>query len=246
MLKKLAIGLAVLLTLLAGGAWYLFSNLDSFVKTAIQTYGTEATKSAVVVDDVKLSLGTGSGTIAGLVVANPQGFAQPNAISVRSITLALDPNSVSGNGPVVIKTVDIAQPQVTFEVGTNGSNLLTIKNNVTEYARNELARLGNQPPPRKLSISDLAVTHGQVTVTAPQLNKTFTIPLPDLHLHDVGGQSGASPAQLGSEVLSAITGDAIKAGTDAIASQLGANAAKLIPGNLSGAQIPPLKSLFGN
>ena len=46
MMKKIAIGLVVLLGLIAGGVWYLFSNLDSFVKTAIQTYGSQATQSS--------------------------------------------------------------------------------------------------------------------------------------------------------------------------------------------------------
>ena len=75
-MKKIALGaLLVLLLIIGGSVYFLLSNLDGLVKTAIETYGSEATKTAVSVSSVKIVLQDGSGSIQGLTVGNPKGFA---------------------------------------------------------------------------------------------------------------------------------------------------------------------------
>ena len=59
MLKKILIGLGVVVLLLAAGAWFGFSNLDRIVRAAVEKYGTLAAQTEVKLDRVHLSITTG-------------------------------------------------------------------------------------------------------------------------------------------------------------------------------------------
>jgi hypothetical protein len=226
MLKKIGIGVVVLLIIIAGVGYYLFSNLDSYIKAAIEKYGSQATQASVTLDSVVVSLTTGEGGMVGLNVGNPKGFATPHAITVGAITLKLDTSTVTGSGPIVIKEIDIDKPQVTYEIGnTGGSNLDAIQKNTEAFAGSSG---GNSAPTagggqeRKLIINDLYVRDGQIGVSATVLQgKAVNAPLPTIHLTDIGKNSnGATAAQVANQVLGAITSEAAKVGSSALTSSL--------------------------
>ena len=74
-MKKIILGLfLVILIAIAGGLYYVLSNLDALVEAAIEKHGSEATQTAVLVDSVKIDLASGAGGISGLTIANPKGF----------------------------------------------------------------------------------------------------------------------------------------------------------------------------
>ncbi len=77
MLKKIAIALVVLVVLIAGVTYYFLSNLDGYIKTAMEKYGSEATQAEVKVGGVKIGLKDGSGQITNLTIGNPKGFTTP-------------------------------------------------------------------------------------------------------------------------------------------------------------------------
>lgn len=232
MLKKIAIGVVVLLLVIAGGAYYLFSNLDSIIKAAIEKYGTAATQAEVKLDNVKLSITSGEGALNGLTVGNPKGFTTPRALSLGSISVKLDTSSVSGNGPIVIKEIDIDKPDVTYEVANSGdSNLQAIEKNAMAYggasggggsASSGGSSGGGQE--RKLVINDLYIRDGQIGISQALLQgKTLSAPLPTIHLTNIGkDKGGASPAQVAEQVLASITTTASKVANGELTKQLGA------------------------
>ena len=115
-MKKVVLGaILVLLITIGFGVYYLLSNLDSLVKSAIETYGSEATQTSVRVDNVKIVLQDGSGTIRGLTIGNPKGFATPNAFSLGEIATQIDLKSLSEDVPV-IEHITIRAPEVFFEL----------------------------------------------------------------------------------------------------------------------------------
>ncbi len=244
MLKKIGIGVVVLLIVIAGGFYYLYSNLDAYIKAAIEKYGSEATQASVTLDKVTISITSGEGGLTGLVVGNPKGFATPRAITVGSIVLKLDTSTVTGSGPIVIKEIDIDKPQVTYEVGNSGtSNLSTIQNNAQAYAGggggSTTASGGQQ---RKLIINDLYVRDGQIGISATVLQgKTLNAPLPTIHLTNIGKSSnGATAGQVASDILGAITSEAAKVGS----SQLAQSITSSVTGAGQGAT-GAIKGLFG-
>src|SRR5271169_6599360 len=103
-MKKLALrlGLAVLvLLILAILVIGLF--LDAAVRRGIITVGPMLTKVDIQLKSVSLSLLSGSGTLKGLVVGNPEGYKSPSSIQVGSATLALQPMSILAD-KIVIKS----------------------------------------------------------------------------------------------------------------------------------------------
>ena len=243
MWKKLGITLAVLLLLIAGAAYYLFSNLNSLIKAAIEKYGSAATQTEVSVDSVHLSLTSGTGSISGISIGNPAGFSSNQALTLGQAAVQVDTSSIAGNGPIVIDNVTIAQPHVIYEVKGlgDGSNLQTIQHNVQAYAGGGGAQPASQQqggsPGRKEIIKELYVTGGQISVAAPALSgRSLTVPLPEIHLTNIGQNSGgATAAEIANQVLGAITSEATKAGSSALEQQLRATAAGALQGAATGA-----------
>lgn len=226
MLKKVLIGIAALVVVLVvavgGGLYYVYSNLDSIVKAAIESYGGDATQTKVSVKEVKLSLTSGEGTISGLIVGNPKGFSTPESLSLGSVSVKVDTGSVTKmasdpKAPVVIKEVAINAPSITYERGASAGNLETIQQNVTRYAGVDQSKSAAKPAAGgkeepKFIIENLYVRDGKIAISHSALQgKTLSSGLPTIHLKDIGkDKGGASPAEIADKVLGAITQQASK------------------------------------
>ena len=231
MIKKILIGVVVLLVIAAGGAYYLYSNLGSIIKAAIENYGSQATQSQVKVNDVKLSLTSGEGAISGLSIANPKGFSAANAFALGLVSLKVDPASATKN-PVVIKEIIIDKPQIAYEMAAQGgSNLQTIQNNVNAFAK-KMGGGGDTPakqpdaaskePERKLIIESLSVRNGQIAASHAALKgEKISVALPTINLTNIGkAKGGATPAEVANEVISAISQQAQKVATSELQKKL--------------------------
>jgi len=208
---------AVILILVAIGAYYLFSSLDAIVKAAVEKYGSEMTRAAVKLNDVEIEIASGKGTLRGLSVGNPSGFKSERALSLGEISLQLDVGTVTKN-TVVIKEISIAAPEVTYEFSLKGSNLDALKRNVDAYSgegkeKSKAAGGEKGGEGKKLVIEHLYVRNGKVNISAPELQgKTASVALPDIHLTDIGKKSGGATAgEVGEQVLGAFSRGAARA-----------------------------------
>jgi hypothetical protein len=237
MLKKLVIGLLILIVIVAAGAWYTFSNLDHFIKVAIEKYGTAATQADVSLSSVTLSLTSGQGSLNGLSVGNPKGFSSAKSLSLGSVSVQVDTSSLRGNGPIVIREIDIEKPEVSYEIANDGSsNLQTISRNTQNYAKAMSSGHAASSAPastpenanakaeqgRKMIITDLIIRNGQVGVSQAMFSgKSLSAPLPAIHLTNIGKSSGgATAAQIAEEVLGTVTQEAAKVASSQFAGQL--------------------------
>ena len=214
-MKRILLGIALVLAIAVGGAlYYLLSTLDSLVKSAIETYGSEMTGTAVRVDSVRIELAAGKGTIRGLTIANPAGFSTAHAFTLGEITLDIDPRSVTGD-PVVIDEIAIRAPQVTYEMNAMAqSNLVVINNNLSAYsvgAGSSDAAASDGAAEIHLSIKRFVFEKGQVAAhTSAVGGKDGSLSLPPLRMNDLGGKQGLTGAELGKKVLSAYTTQVVK------------------------------------
>lgn len=226
MLKKILIGVAALVVVLVvavgGGLYYLYSNLDAIVKTAIESYGGDATQTKVSVKDVKLSLTSGEGSMSGLLVGNPKGFSTPESLSLGSVSMKVDTSGItvfppSVKFPVIVKEVVINAPAITYERGASTGNLETIQQNVTKYAGMDQSKPAAKPASGgkedpKFIIENLYVRDGKIAISHSALQgKTLSSGLPTIHLKDIGkDKGGASPAEIADKVIGAITQQAAR------------------------------------
>ncbi len=209
----------VVLIVLAVVAVVLF--LDSGIKKGVETVGPMLTKTPVKLNSVSVSLLSGAGKISGLNVGNPEGYKAPSAIQVGTAELALQPRSLFAD-KVIIKTINVQGPEITFETDLKGNNLSKILSNVEE------ASGGNTPAAKpetqakaskKLQVDNFVITGGKIHVSVTALGgKSATVPLPDIRLTDLGtGPDGITAAELTKRVLQEIEKNAVKAASGAVA-----------------------------
>jgi hypothetical protein len=206
-----------LIVVIAIVLFFVVSSLDSIIKTAVEKYGSEVTQVEVRLDKAKVSITSGEGSLRGLTVGNPEGFKTDSAFSLGEISVVLDVGTVTQN-PIVIKEIVITAPEVTYELGSGGSNIDVIQRNVNAYGgtgkgKAKAAPKGDDQEGRKLIIQNLYVKKGIVNVSAAMLKgKKLSAALPDIHLKDIGKQKGgADPSEVVEKLVRAISQSSVKA-----------------------------------
>lgn len=245
-MKKVLMGFGVVLLLIVGGVIFLYSNLGDVIKEAIQRFGSEATQAVVIVDNVDLDVTNGKTALRGFVVGNPAGFNSDSSFELGNIAVQVDTSSLDAD-TIIINTVQIDGPTVTYELGDNGANVDAIKRNVDTYAKQFSSGDGaasssqESGPQKKIIIERLTITDGRVNVSAPFLGgKSVGTSLPTITLTDIGKDSGgANPADVIKRVIDEMTkgvGGAIAGlNLDDMAKQARAKAKEAIDQATSGA-----------
>ncbi|WNK01418.1 hypothetical protein L2D14_08280 [Thalassospiraceae bacterium LMO-JJ14] len=261
-MKKVFIGVGVVVVLLVAGGIYLYSNLGGIIKSAVETYGSEATKAEVTLNSVDLDATSGKAALNKLSVGNPSGFKTPSAFELGAIAVQIDTSTLNSD-PIVINSVLIDGPKITYELANGGSNIDAIKANVDAYAKkigggDSSASSSSEGEGPKIIIEKLTITGGEVNVSASFLDgKSLGSKLPTLTLTDIGkDDGGASPADVIKQVIDKMTagvGSAVSGlNLDDLAKGAGEEAKKLMEGASEGASDTmgeagkKLKGLLGN
>lgn len=126
---RLVIGLFVLL-LLAGIAAGFF--LDSLARQAIERGGTHALGVETRLESASLGLFSGKFALAGLAVANPPGFAQPDFFALRSTELEL-PLSTLLEPRITIPSLVLEGITLDLERNASGTNYGLILDNLKRF-----------------------------------------------------------------------------------------------------------------
>ena len=210
--SKVILGVVVVLVLLvAGGTWFLYSNLDRLVAGIIEREGSEATQTDVEVGSVSIDLQSGSAGIARLAVANPDGFSDQPAIALQDFAIELDPLAVTAD-PLVIERVHVSGAQLLVEQDGMRNNLETILASVQRLAG------GDEPRDtgRKLIIERFELTDARATLIVPQLDEERQVRMPEVVLTDIGrATNGATAAALAKQLLTPIIGMALESAAEA-------------------------------
>ena len=195
--------LIILVVVIAGGVYYLFSNLDNIVKAAIEKYGSETTHTAVVVENVRIKLADGSATINGLTITNPPGFSLTHAFSLGEITTTINLDETS-NELIAIDLINIAAPEVFYEINAERKGSLNpLKHNIGSSrtgvpAESVPSPSGSHGSPLKLNISRFVLKDAKLhALVVPLNNKTYDLQLPALQLSNLKG----TPEQISRQIL---------------------------------------------
>ncbi len=213
----------LLLILIAVAATVVVMNLGRIVKSGVEVYGPRITKVSVTVDQVNIGLLTASAEVKNLVVGNPSGYKSPQAISVGDVSVGVDPSTIFSD-KIVVRSINIQYPQITFEGSLGGNNLSAILANVDSTSKtggtattNASVPSGPANPSRKFEVDDLVITGAKVSGSLNLFGREVGInelPLPDIHLSNLGtGPDGITAADLTSRVFHAITTATITAVT---------------------------------
>jgi hypothetical protein len=199
-MKKTVVIVGGLAVVVLGTLFLVWSNLDGLVKGAIQSFGSEATRTRVTVSDVKLSLETGEARISGLNVSNPDGFSDPNIFELGKISVKINTSTLNQN-PIVIDEIIISAPSVIYEINKSGSsNVDVLRNNLSQSAGGADSGGGDE---LKMIIRKLVIEGGKAKVRIAALGDAQqTVNLPKIQLTDVSKKSGGATAAQIAQVLS--------------------------------------------
>jgi hypothetical protein len=240
-MKKIAIGLVVLISIIATALFWLRNNLDGLVRAAIVEYGSEMTQAKVSVGNVKIDAINGECVISNFVVGNPKGFKTPYAFKVDEFTVALDPASITEE-VIRIRKIAIIAPEVIYEKGTRMTNFDAIQKNIEDY----VGPSDSEPTPgKKLIVEEFKLLDSKAQATAAFMGgETVTVALPNLTKRNIGkAEGGIPPGELGQRIAEAMEKQLLKAVSFDKLSKTAQQAGNAI-GNAAGGAVNQLKSFF--
>ena len=100
-MKKVLIGVGVLIAVLAIVVYVAFSSLDKIIKAAVEKYGSEITQATVTLNEVELSVSSGKGVLRGL--SDPFDAIRYHSLAVVAETVpdVLEVTSHSDSGVIM-------------------------------------------------------------------------------------------------------------------------------------------------
>lgn len=217
-MKRIIIGVAALSVIAVIGVVVLYSSLGALITKAITTAGPEILLARVELKETVIDATSGKGSMHGLFIGNPEGFETESAFKMNEVRLELDTDSLTSD-TVVIKEIFVEAPEVTYELGGDGSNIDAIQKNVEAFIKQNVGSTGGKGDSAakeggaKMVIENVIVKNGKVNVSATLLGgKTMTVPLPDIHLKDIGKEDdGATPGEAIQSILGALKGAILEA-----------------------------------
>jgi hypothetical protein len=222
-MKKLFRLLILLFLLAVAAAVGLTLFLDHGIKRTVELVGPRLTQVEVRLDRVDLSLLSGRVEFEGLFVGNPDGYRSPSAIELGSLVVAAEPRSFLSD-KVLIRTLTLNAPVVTFEGGLKENNLGEILDNVhtaTEKLRSRDRQKDREDDEadQKLQVDELIVVNGKVRIWLNWLGgQAGTMDLPEIRMTNLGtGPEGITTAELTDRLLRVIIEKATTATASALA-----------------------------
>jgi hypothetical protein len=226
-MKKIILSIAVVgVVVVVGLVVWLTLSLGSLVKRGVETVGPQLTKTDMKLDSASVSVLSGSGSLKGFTLGNPEGYKTPSAIQCDEASVGVRPGSVLGD-KIHVTHVKILGPEIIFEgsLGTK-NNLGKIMENVEAATGGSGTQPGEQPKSepagsgasKKLQVDDFLISGAKVNVSMTMLGgKTLTVPIPDIHFTNLGsGPEGITSGELTRKVLSQVNLETLKAVEKAI------------------------------
>jgi len=241
----------VILVLIVGGLVFMYLSLTRVIRSAVETYGPQVTKSEVKLGSVNVSPFSGDASLSNVIVGNPQGFKTPSAFKLGAMSVSLDIRSLLSD-TVAIREIVISAPEITYEMGPGGSNLAALQKNVEAYT-GAGAKSGSGTPQaqgagKKVIIDRLRVEKSKLNVSAaaPLQAQTATLELPDIEMKDIGKKGqGASMADVVEKVLEEVNRHAAKAVANIDVKGLAEKARKEAEGAAGKGVGEKLKGIYG-
>lgn len=242
-MKKLLLfgGLALLVLVVAGFITAQFF-LGSIVKAGVNKFGPTMTQTKVELDSASISPLSGSGTLSGLVVGNPAGWSNADAIRLGSVHIDVEPASIFKDH-IVINEIVIDGPEFLYETKLVASNIGDILKNIeAATGGNKAAEPQKDGKPIKMVIKKFTLRNGKVTLGVGAA--ALPLPMPPVEISDIGTKEGGiTPAGVVFAVMRSVTTSIVAATTQALTKLGGTSGAAA---NESVRQVgEAIKGLFG-
>jgi hypothetical protein len=208
----IVIPVCALLVYLVGGA-----ILSKVASAGVEAFLPQMTGTPVRMDSLQVSPLTGSGTVSGFVLGNPEGYKSDYSIAFDEAHLDVAPFSILGDR-ILIERVRVRAPRFNYERKLLGSNIKEILDNI-QAASGRVPDDAEIPPdapvpvektPIRIEIRELIIEEGQVSLSAA--GATVPLPLPRIVLRDLGtAKGGIPPGEMAFEVMTVVLRQVLEA-----------------------------------
>lgn len=195
LVRLLVVAVVVVIALAIAGIFYI----DIVAKAAIEVAGTKVLGVKTTVDKVSIGLTSGNAAMHGLHVANPEGCATPEFLTLNLGGVAVSPGSLMSN-VIRVPKIELSGMKLEFEQRVGGdSNVDSILANVKKFSGGGSgADKGASGEGKKFVIDELTLSDISVTARAsgiPVGDKGIEIKVPKIVLKDIGS-GGSDPVGL--------------------------------------------------
>ncbi len=230
MIKKIFIGLLVLLAILIAALCGVYMYAGEIIKAAVEKFVPEVTQTNVRLHNVDIALLRGHVGLSGLKIGNPKGYASENAFGVKTISVDFDPKSILTD-KIVIQQILIDGIQVaaeaTYENGQVKSNLTQIQKNVESYltkGQKEASKptpavaqtkpVASEGSSKQVVIRDLQINNSELTVGV--MKQVVSVALPNIQQKNIGEGKKTTWQDAVAYIFNKVSTESVKATVTAI------------------------------
>ncbi|MCW8093366.1 hypothetical protein [Alteromonas sp. ASW11-130] len=206
-MKKIFIGLLVVIIVVGGIVWYVMSGANEFLKTQIEKKGSRYLGTTVSVSGVNLKFREGRLEISELEIDNPEGFSDEDAFSVDNMAFDL---GNSFDEPYHVQELTINAPEMLYEVNADGSgNLMVLKDNLQSHLPKSKSDQPSSEPAPLVVVDSVTVANTKLTIDFEKFDtkglklekKKYDVTLPTFNAGPVGQPNGMPADQVGAAIL---------------------------------------------
>ncbi len=229
---KIFAGFVFVLILALSG---VYMGRNTLIKHAVEKVGPKFTQTTVELGEVDFQPFQGYVMLKNLKIGNPKGFSEKDLFSLGKITIDLEPETLFGK-KIIINRIAVKNVFANYEMANGTNNIEMLQRNILGKPKPEAKQQKSSSPSaaakdkkkdaeKTFVITDLTVQ--DVKVSASVSGVRMTLPLPAIHMTDIGKKKPSTVKEIVSslikifskETLNAITTattDALKSGADSI------------------------------
>jgi hypothetical protein len=213
MKKSLRVIVLVLLVLVLAAYVTAQFFLGSIVKAGVNKGGPSLTQSKVELQEASISPLSGSGTLTGLSVGNPQGWSDARALYLGKMHFDVAPLSLFREA-IVVNDLTIDQPEFAYETHLVSSNIGDLMKNIEAAVGGKSTPAEKNGPQKKFIVKHFRLQNAKVSIGVGAAAIPLT--LPPIELTDLGvKEGGLTASQLTFAVMKEVVPEIIGATTQA-------------------------------
>ncbi|MFP4386650.1 MAG: hypothetical protein ACLFP8_05400 [Alphaproteobacteria bacterium] len=186
---------SALVLLVIGGGIYLYMNINSITKDYSERAASDALGVPVTIGEMDILLEDMKVVVRDVAVANPEGYRNAHAITIKNIML--DGESFSPQH-LTFSSVDVDGTDVFLEVSQNGLNLGALqKATAQELQDGEGEAQTADSTAAKVIVRRFSLTGAKLTPSVTHLpSRDFSaVEVPDIRLSDIGEKENGVVAE---------------------------------------------------
>lgn len=214
MSKGIKYTLLGLLIIVGVGFLALTFTIDSIVSSNIEQIGSEMTGTHVTVENVSISPFSGSGTIQGFRIANPDGYSQEHAVTIEDFSIELEPLTLFSD-EIIVNRITITGASVYVEQKLPENNIREIMSHVNSIEEGEATDA-------RLIIEHFMLENGTTNLyTEVGGERSARVEISKIELNDLGRASGQQTAEaVIKQIAEEIAGESLEAAVESGGEQL--------------------------